>query len=285
MRDLLRSLWRSRYNMLRRAIEAEVTRRLLQLEDRIDLQETALLERILAQRMFLPLDLGDPGRELPAPVEAPSLEEAFARLRAAAPLSWENYRRCLDTGTASYDGLPPESCSTEAHPQSLLFRAFLRPYLRGFVLDIGCGPQPVPSYLMPYPVERIVGIDPISKQADHPFRFVSGVGEYLPFADASFDVLVSGTTLDHYYLLDQGLREAARVLVPGGHFVAWITEVAGAPEYDPYSRAAEPFDSEHMYHIDRAWFLPLMRRMGFREAEIVAFRRPFPFLFMSFEKL
>jgi SAM-dependent methyltransferase len=235
--------------------------------------------------MFLPLDLGDPGRELPAPVEAPSLEEAFARLRAAAPLSWENYRRCLDTGTASYDGLPPESCSTEAHPQSLLFRAFLRPYLRGFVLDIGCGPQPVPSYLMPYPVERIVGIDPISKQADHPFRFVSGVGEYLPFADASFDVLVSGTTLDHYYLLDQGLREAARVLVPGGHFVAWITEVAGAPEYDPYSRAAEPFDSEHMYHIDRAWFLPLMRRMGFREAEIVAFRRPFPFLFMSFEKL
>ena len=28
------------------------------------------------------------------------------------------------------------SCSTEAHPQSLLFRAFLRPYLRGFVRSV-----------------------------------------------------------------------------------------------------------------------------------------------------
>ncbi|QYU67074.1 class I SAM-dependent methyltransferase [Leptolyngbya sp. 15MV] len=142
----------------------------------------------------------------------------------------------------------------------------------------------MPSYLAQYPHDRIVGIDPISKPEDHPFAFVSGVGEYLPFADESFDVVVSGTTLDHYYLLDQGLREAARVLVRGGHFVAWITEFAGAPEYDPYSKAAEPYDSEHMYHIDRAWFVPLMDRMGFRPAEIMHFKRPFNYLFMSFER-
>lgn len=269
---------------MRRTLEQGFERLQQQNAEHLDRRDAELLELVIRQRDFLPLNLADPGRPLPEPVAPPTLEEAFARLEAAAPLNWQAYRRCLDAGTASYEGLPPVSCSTEAHPQSLLFRAFLRPYLRGHVLDIGCGPQPVPSYLAHYPAERIVGIDPISRPEDHPFRFVSGVGEYLPFADASFDVLVSGTTLDHYYLLDQGLREAARVLVPGGHFVAWITEFAGAPEYDPYARAIEPYDSEHMYHIDRAWFLPLMRRLGFREAEIIHFRRPFNFLFMSFVK-
>lgn len=284
-------LWRSRHDVLRQTMEANaanildlMSNQALALQARIDASETMLLEQLVAQRSFLPLDLADPGRPAPVPIDPPSVEEAFRRMQAAAPLSWNSYLRCLDTGTESYQGLPPTSCSTEAHPQSLLFRAFLRPYLRGFVLDIGCGPQPVPSYLADYPPARITGIDPISKPEDHPFAFVPGVGEYLPFADASFDVLVSGTTLDHYYLLDQGLREAARVLVPGGHFVAWITEFAGAPAYDPYSRAAEPYDSEHMYHIDRAWFLPLMARSGFQPAEIIHFRLPFNYLFMSFVK-
>jgi hypothetical protein len=91
-------------------------------------------------------------------------------------------------------------------------------------------------------------------------------------------------TLDHYYLLDKGLEEAARVLQPEGHFVAWITEFVGAPPYDPYAAPVESFDSEHMYHIDRAWFVPLMSRYGFEPAEIVHFKLPFNYLFMSFVK-
>jgi len=149
---------------------------------------------------------------------------------------------------------------------------------------VGCGPQGVPSYLADFPYHRIVGIDPISKAEDHPFTFVSGIGEFLPFGDKSFDVVVSGTTLDHYYLLDQGLREAARVLGPGGHFVAWITEFAGAPAYEPYSGVVTPYDSEHMYYVDRAWLMPLMQETGFKPVEILHFRLPFNYLFMSFKK-
>ena len=279
-------------NELRGAIVANsqnmidhVGKTILDLSLQIDAVENRLLERMIAQRTFLPLNTEVPSaRQRPKLVNAPSLGEAFARLKAAAPLNWDTYLTCLDAGTASYKGLPPDSCATDAHSQSLLFKAFLRPYLRGYVLDVGCGPQSVPSYLKDFPSEQIFGIDPISDQADHPCPFVPGVGEYLPFHDEAFDVVISGTTLDHYYLLDQGLREAERVLQPGGHFVAWITEFAGAPPYDPYSSAIMPHDSEHMYHIDRVWFLPLMDKFGFSPIEIIHFKLPFNYLFMSFVK-
>ena len=45
-----------------------------------------------------------------------------------------------------------------------------------------------------------------------------------------------------------------------------------------------PADDEHLFHVDRAWFLPLMARIGFTELEIVHFELPFHYLFMSFEK-
>lgn len=226
-------------------------------------------------------------RHLPAPrPSAPTLTlaEYDAELRTLAPLSWDAYVACRDTGTESYETLPAESCSTERHPQAQLFRAFLQPYLTGAVLDIGCGPQDVPFYLKGYPLESISGIDPISSQTDHPFQFVSGYGEFLPWDEAAFDVVISATVLDHYYLLDKGLREVFRVLKPGGRFVAWITHFADAPPYDPYSGTVTPYDHEHMYHINLEWFLPLMREVGFIENEVVEFPLPFRFLFMSFEK-
>jgi SAM-dependent methyltransferase len=220
----------------------------------------------------------------PRSINPLSLDEAIARLRELAPLSMDAYLACLQTGTDSYEGLPAESCSTERHPQAKLFGQFLKPYLARHVLDVGCGPQPVPSYLADWPVPLITGLDPISRAEDHPFRFVSGFGEFIPFADESFGTVVSGTTLDHYYLLDRGLAEAFRVLEPGGHFVAWITEFTGAPAYDPYSAPAKPFDDEHMYHIDRAWFMPMMEKVGFVEVETLCLPLPFRYLFMSFRK-
>jgi ubiquinone/menaquinone biosynthesis C-methylase UbiE len=136
-----------------------------------------------------------------------------------------------------------------------------------------------------FDVEQISGIDPISTPRDHPFSFVSGFGEFLPWEDDGFDAVVSGTSLDHYYLLDRGLKEVFRVLRPGGRFLAWITEFAGAPPYDPYTtKMSGPYDAEHLFHINRTWFLPLMARTGFVELEILHLELPFHQLFMSFEK-
>ncbi|MCZ8316879.1 class I SAM-dependent methyltransferase [Phreatobacter sp.] len=260
--------------------------RLRDLSQEFDVREQRILETLMTQRLHAPPrhspDAG--ATPNPQPRQPIPLENAFALLRELAPLNFDAYRSCLAEGTRSYEGLPSESCSTERHPQGRQFAGFLRPYLAGHVLDIGCGPQTVPSYLAHWPTNQIAGVDPISSAEDHPFLFVPGVGEFLPFDDGSFQTVVSGTTLDHYYLLDVGLREAFRVLAPGGYFVAWITEFEGAPPYDPYLREMEPYDSEHMYHIDRRWFLPLMQQTGFEVAEVIAFHQPFRYLFMSFQK-
>lgn len=258
------------------------------MEDRALLVQTQseLLENMLRQRAAIMARPFPASESFPVLKEKPlSVAEAFKNLKAAAPFNWHLFQACLDRGTESYAELPPESCSTESHPQARLFRNFLAVYLRGNVLDIGCGPQPVPYYLQDYPIDRVFGIDPISAVEDHPFLFVPGVGEYLPWQDQSFDVVISGTTLDHYYLLDRGLESVFRVLRPGGHFVAWITEFAGAPKYDPYSMPmAASYDEEHLFHIDRAWFLPLMKELGFQEVEVIHFEWPFHYLFMSFQK-
>jgi ubiquinone/menaquinone biosynthesis C-methylase UbiE len=49
-----------------------------------------------------------------------------------------------------------------------------------------------------------------------PMRIVDAAGENLPFDDASFDVVYSNNVLEHTAKPEQVLREAARVLKPGG---------------------------------------------------------------------
>jgi ubiquinone/menaquinone biosynthesis C-methylase UbiE len=67
------------------------------------------------------------------------------------------------------------------------------------------------------------------KRAADPRLFVvRGVAERLPFADDAFDLVISTTSFDHWDDQDAGLRECARVLTTGGHFVltdqfsAWL---------------------------------------------------------------
>jgi len=215
---------------------------------------------------------------------APALEDVFASLACRAPAAWPIFKQALDVGTRSYEGFPVGSCSVEGHREAERFGAFIMPYLRGYVLDVGCGPQPVPSYLRDYPVALIRGIDPISKPEDHPFEFASAMAEDIPWRDASFDVVCSGTTLDHFFLLDVALKETRRVLKPGGHFVAWISEAPGSAPYDPYRDNIVAADEEHLFHIDRAWFLSMMHELGFEEVEILALSVPFKHLYMAFRK-
>lgn len=263
---------------------AEVGANVQNLSNRQDLFQNQNAEQLVRARAGRYAGM----QSLPAPkphAKLLSLAEQEAILaKSAAPQNWDIYKACLDTGTESYEDLPEVSCSTERHPQANLFKTFLESYLRGNVLDIGCGPQPIPVYLEGYPLEAITGCDPISSQDDHPFQFVSGYGEMLPWDDNSFDVVVSATVLDHYFLLDKGLEEIFRVLKPGGHFVSWITHFNDAPPYDPNTLGGLPYDHEHMYHINLEWFAPLMDKIGFREAEIVEMLLPFRYLFMSHVK-
>jgi ubiquinone/menaquinone biosynthesis C-methylase UbiE len=106
------------------------------------------------------------------------------------------------------------------------------------VLDVGCGTGYLLRQLasLAPEAEQLNGIDPAPAMIetardmadDDRLRFSAGVAEQLPFPDASFDLVVSTTSFDHWADQQAGIDECVRVLVPGGHLVladqfsAWL---------------------------------------------------------------
>ena len=97
------------------------------------------------------------------------------------------------------------------------------------ILDVGCGT----GYLLGRLAARapqaqvLAGIDAAPAMievaravaADDRMRFVAGTAEQLPWPAATFDMVVSTTSFDHWADQRAGLAECARVLAPGGRLV------------------------------------------------------------------
>jgi malonyl-CoA O-methyltransferase len=96
--------------------------------------------------------------------------------------------------------------------------ALLPTSLRGLrALDLACGTGRYGRLLAEQGAE-VVGVDAclaMLARAELPRRVHADMGS-LPFADASFELLVSGLAVGHAPDLDAWWREAARVLAPGG---------------------------------------------------------------------
>ena len=103
------------------------------------------------------------------------------------------------------------------------------------LLDIGCGAGKF-TRLMAQRGAEVSGIDAnpeviaqaqrAAAEAGLAIAFYQGRGEALPFADASFDIVVFSNSLHHMGDMDGALGEAARVLTPSGWLyvmepVAW----------------------------------------------------------------
>jgi ubiquinone/menaquinone biosynthesis C-methylase UbiE len=97
------------------------------------------------------------------------------------------------------------------------------------ILDLGSGPgHLLPHLSRRYPSASIVGIDispPMLRLAGARVRgsavmLLQASFYELPFDDASFDLVTGTGVLHHADDLRGLLREARRVLAPGGHFVA-----------------------------------------------------------------
>ena len=96
------------------------------------------------------------------------------------------------------------------------------------ILDLGCGPRRELEWATSA-AER-VGLDPLAEayrglmDGDAGMRLVAGVGERMPFADSSFDVVASLNSLDHVEDVELVAAEVKRVLEPDGTLIL-LTDV------------------------------------------------------------
>jgi SAM-dependent methyltransferase len=132
--------------------------------------------------------------------------------RALLPLSVQNAYR------ARYRAMRP-GWTTSGDQLESLVRTRLTPESR--VLDLGCGRGGVVE-LFWRDVKLAAGLDPDSPslaERSPGMPIVRGVGEQLPFAGESFDLVVSVWVLEHLRDPETVFREVRRVLRPRGHFV------------------------------------------------------------------
>jgi SAM-dependent methyltransferase len=132
---------------------------------------------------------------------------------ALLPLTLQNSYR------ARYRAMRPDWRSSGDQVEALV-RGYLTQDSR--VLDLGCGRGGVVE-LFWRDVKLAAGLDPdspsLTEHRAQGMPILRGVGEHLPFAGESFDLVVCLWVLEHVRQPLTVLSEVARVLRPGGHFV------------------------------------------------------------------
>ena len=144
-------------------------------------------------------------------------------------------RRVTDVGDSASGALLPLTLQNRYRAQYRAMRpgwqssgdqleALVRSYLTpdSSVLDLGCGRGGVVE-LFWKDVKLAAGLDPDSpsliEHRSPGMPILRGVGEHLPFAGESFDLIVCLWVLEHLREPVAVLREVRRVLRPGGHFI------------------------------------------------------------------
>ena len=116
----------------------------------------------------------------------------------------------------------------------------------GNLLDVGCGDRRYEPILRPH-VSSYVGLEYPGTAARPDLVDVWGDATELPFEDESFDTVVSFMVLEHLADPQRAMREARRVLRPGGTYLISVPFIWGLHNvpYDFY-RYTE-FALAHMF--------------------------------------
>jgi SAM-dependent methyltransferase len=176
------------------------------------------------------LSRNDPGREPEARALPRDYDTDPGRFRLGASLTG----RYLTGGPGLYP-----------HIASMLGQAGAR-----LIADIGCGEGALTAAARS-PQRQIIGIDasPAMLAACPPPRVLADARR-LPFSSGVFDAAVTANMLYHLDDPVTALREAHRILSPGGHFIATAISRHDSPELAPIWRpATSTFDAEEALEL------------------------------------
>jgi SAM-dependent methyltransferase len=154
-----------------------------------------------------------------------------------------------------------------------MLAAVVRERPNGRALDLGCGGGHVTFAAAPH-AREVVAYDLSQEMLDvvavaakerglANVATRQGVAEALPFGDASFDIVLSRYSAHHWRDLDAGLREAARVLKPGGTLAVADSIAAGVPLLDTFFQSIELLrDPSHVRSYSGAEWEAALARAG-----------------------
>lgn len=184
--------------------------------------------------------------------------------------------------------LLPDAPTERLHLTSLRAERYaaVLPELRGRVLDIGAGDNALIRLYRQRQhdadAEQSLGVDVVDWGADTQMIGSSG---HLPFADASFDTVCFVACLNHIPERIGALKEAHRVLKPGGRVVSTmigrlIGDVGHAIWWYSEDKHRDVADGEVM-GINSVDMLHLFDQAGFRDVSIRRFVYGMNYLYLA----
>ncbi|GBU14108.1 S-adenosyl-L-methionine-dependent methyltransferase [Enterobacterales bacterium] len=159
----------------------------------------------------------------------------------------------------------------------------LRAYPDARVIDLGCGAGHA-SFIAATVVNKVIAYDlsaqmleVVAKAAKEKglnnIEVQQGVAESLPFADNSADVIISRYSAHHWHDVGQALREARRVLKPGGKIIMMDVASPGNLLLDIYLQTVEKLrDTSHVHNYAPGEWLSLFTEAGLQIEELTSGR-------------
>ena len=142
------------------------------------------------------------------------------------------------------------------------------------ILDIGCGTGETTRYLLPRAAE-VHGLDQSALQlqtaADKDelgdVRFVQADAHRLPYADDTFDCIVSIGSILYWETPSNVLREAYRATKPGGSVLVMGFHRRAFSAWNPVQNIQETINSALFFHYDRDEATQMFRTAGWKNED------------------
>ncbi len=146
------------------------------------------------------------------------------------------------------------------------------------ILDVGCGTGHTTRAVARH-VREVVGLDLTEAMLEQGrrlaaeegvtnARFERGDAEALPFPDARFDVVTCRLCAHHFPHVERAVREARRVLAPGGWLAVCDTVAPEAAAEDTFLNCIELLrDRSHVRNLRVSEWCALLEGCGFEAVE------------------